>query len=103
MVRDKENCKMGFGNGSTNYSFTANGTSDNVCHIARNMLSIFLETSLHLIQQPTSATFLPLIKNPTLPAQSAILLLYSAQHNMFYLPFPTVFEVSGRIRYVSPS
>ena len=95
MVMEKETCKMGFGNGSTINSFTANGTSNKM----RNMLSLFLQTSLHLFQQPTSAPFLPLNKNPIMSAHSANLLLYAAQHIMYYLPFPTILEVCIFIRH----
>jgi len=91
MVMEKETCKMGVGNGSTNYSFTANGTSNKLW----NILSLFLETSLHLFQQPTAAPFLPLNKNPIMSAHSAILLLYSTQHIMYYQPFPTILEVDS--------
>lgn len=91
MVMEKETCKMGFGNGSTINSFSANGTSNKL----RNMLSLFLQTSLHLFQQPTSAPFLPLNMNPIMSAQSAILLLYATQHIMYYQPFPTILEVDS--------
>jgi len=94
---------MGFGDGSTNNSLATNGTSNELCQVERNMISIFLKNILRLFQQPAAASFLPFIKNPILSAQSAILLLYSTQHIMFYRPFPTVFEVRRFLENVSPS
>ena len=74
--KERQNYIMGFRNGSTHLMPLANLKTIN--QIWEKMLSHYLVTHLHLLQQHTAAPFSSFANNPIQPAQSAILLLCSS-------------------------